>query len=252
MKSFDQYFKIAEEATDLASNFLYKNFGDIKKMHLEHKKHCCIADDKKCNKIYEKFLKDKTPEASIYSEEGEKNLNSDLVWIIDPIDGTSNYRVGIPLFATQICLLYKNETVLSIIKAPILKMNFTAQKNKGAYLNGKKINVSKITNLKEAMIGFNKGASNVYAGKHILKLGTTVRTVRIYGSMGIDLAYLASGKLDALINYGSKLYDYAPGLLLIKEAGGVAINFKGNPWQTKDKTLIVSNKILASKILKIM
>lgn len=252
MKKFDNYFKIAEEVTKMADSFLFKNYGQIKKMNLGHKNHCCIADDKKCNKIYEKYLKAKTPEVAIYSEEGEKNLKSDLVWVIDPIDGTSNYRVGIPLFVTQICLLYKNEPVLSIIKAPILKLSFSAQKNKGAYLNGKKIKVSKVSELRKAMIGFNKGASNIYPGQHILKLGQAVRTIRIYGSMGIDLAYCASGKLDALINYGSKLYDYAPGILLIKEAGGVTINFNGNPWSSKDKTLIVTNKLLAPKIVKVM
>ncbi|MDP2917880.1 MAG: inositol monophosphatase family protein, partial [bacterium] len=83
----------------------------------------------------------------------------------------------------------------------------------------------------------------------INKLGSAVRTIRIYGAMGIDLAYVASGKLDALINSGSDLYDFAPGVLLVREAGGVVVNFDGNDWSFKDKTILATNQKLVSQIL---
>lgn len=252
MKNLDKYYKIATEVTQLAGNFLLDKYGSIKNMSHKSGTHYGIAEDVKCNKIYEKYLKHKTPEVSIYSEEGEKNLNSDLIWVIDPIDGTSNYRVGIPLFVTQICLLYKSDPVVSIIHAPIFKQFFSAQKNKGAFLNNKKLIISKTLDLRKAMLGVNKGGSNLDAGKYITQLGNQVRTVRIYGSMGIELAYVASGKLDILIDSGSDLYDYAPGVLLVKEAGGVVLNFEGKDWTFRDKTLLATNKKLASDVLQIL
>ena len=102
------------------------------------------------------------------------------------------------------------------------------------------------------MVGFNKGASNIYAKKHLLKLGLASRTIRIYGSMGIDLAYCACGKIDALLSCESNLYDYAPGMLLLKEAGGIVTNFQGKSWSSKDKTMILTNKFLAKEIVKIL
>src|SRR3990172_3448656 len=93
-----------------------------------------------------KFL---IPEISLYTEEGEKNLDSDLVWVVDPIDGTSNYRVGNPFYGTQICLLYRNDPLISIISAPSLKQTFRAIKGKGSFLNNNKIKVTPLVNLKE-------------------------------------------------------------------------------------------------------
>lgn len=249
MNDFDKYYKIAIEATNQASNFLRDNFGKIKEMTHKAGTHYGIADDLESNRIIEEYLRSHSPEVAIYSEEGERNLESELVWIIDPIDGTSNYRVRIPMFVTQLCLLKNGEPVVSVIQAPMFDLVFSAQKDKGSYLNGEKIAVSEVSEINKAMFGFNKGSSNADVGKYISKLGSKVRTIRIYGGMGLDLAYVSSGKLDALINSGSNLYDFAPGVLLVREAGGVAVNFDGNEWTFKDETLIATNQKLVKQIL---
>lgn len=249
MTNFDKYYKIAIEATNQASDFLRDNFGKVKEMSHKSGTHYGIADDVESNKIIEEYLRKHSPEVAIYSEEGERNLESELVWVIDPIDGTSNYRVGIPMFVTQLCLLKNGEPVVSVIQAPMFNLVFSAQKNEGAYLNKEKITISEVSEMNKAMSGFNKGSSNADVGKYISKLGSKVRTIRIYGAMGLDLAYVASGKLDVLINSGSNLYDFAPGVLLVREAGGVAVNFDGSEWTFKDETLIATNQKLVEQIL---
>ncbi|MFA5024395.1 MAG: inositol monophosphatase family protein [Patescibacteria group bacterium] len=250
MKTFNEYYEIAKEAAERASVFLRGNYGPAKEMTLKEGTHYSINDDLLSNEIYEKFLRERTPEVAIYTEEGERNLNSDLVWVIDPIEGTSNYRVGIPLFATQICLLYKGEPVVAVIQAPVLNLLFTAQKGEGAYLNGQKITVSSISELKLAMLGYNKGLRHLEASNHINKLIPQFRTIRNFGVAGIDLVFAASGKLDLVMNANSELYDYAPGVLLVREAGGRVTNFAGVDWKTNDKTLIAANKKLLTAALE--
>jgi len=252
MKNFDKYYKVALETTKRASSFLRDSYGQTKEMTHKSGTHFGIADDVESNKIIEDYLRSHTPEVAIYSEEGERNLESKLVWIIDPIDGTSNYRVEIPMFVTQLCLLSDGEPVVSVIRAPVLDLVFSAQKNKGAFLNDEKIMVSETSEISRGMFGFNKGSNNLDVGKYITQLGPIVRTIRIYGAMGMDLAYVASGKLDALINSGSDLYNFAPGVLLVREAGGVAVNFDGKDWKSNDKTLLATNKNLVEEVLKIL
>jgi len=252
MKSFTEYYEIAKEAAERASVFLRASYGPVKEMTIKEGTHYSINDDILSNKIYEDFLREKTPEVAIYTEEGERNLNSDLVWIIDPIDGTSNYRVGIPLFVTQICLLYKGEPVVAVIQAPALNWLFTAQKNKGAYLNDQKINVSNVSSLNMAMLGYNKSLRNQEMSEYINKLIPLTRTIRDFGVTGIDLSFTASGKLDLVMNANSALYDYAPGVLLIREAGGIVTNFAGDNWKITDKTLIAANKNLLAAALEII
>lgn len=252
MKSFDRYYEIAKEATGRASDFLLANYGRVKEMTHKEGTHYRVADDLENNRIIEDYLRSQTPEVAIYSEEGERDLESELVWVVDPIDGTSNYRVGIPMFATQLCLLSKGEPIISVIQAPMLGLNFSARKGEGAYLNDKKITVSETPEINRAMVGFNKGSNNIDMGKYTIQLGSVVRTVRNYGAAGLDLSYVASGKLDAFVNSGSGLYDYAPGVLLVREAGGVAVNFDGNDWTLEDKTLVATNQKLVSPILKFL
>jgi len=249
VKSFTRYLRIAAAAAKLAGDFLRDSYGPIKEMHRKSGTHHGIEDDKRCAEIYTEYLENETPEVARYMEDGDQNLDSALVWVVDPIDGTSNYRVGIPLFVTQICLLYRGEPVISVIRAPMFDQVFSARKNHGAYLNGTKISVSKTARMDKAMLGVNKGSSNRDTGRYITRLGPLVRTIRIYGAMGLDLAYLACGRLDALINSGSQLYDYVPGVLLVREAGGIAANFTGARWTCADRTLAAANKSLLAPIL---
>ncbi len=241
MKSYHDYLEIALKTVRMASDYLVKNFGTVKKMTHKHDGHYGIEDDKVVNTLYETQLGNLTPEANLYTEEGQRDLSSGFTWIVDPIDGTSNYRVGIPFFNTQICLLENKEPVVSVIKAPLLSQEFTAIKGE-RFLNESLINVGKGT----------KQEDRLWYAETLGKVMPYVRTTRNFGSCGIELAYTASGKIDAVLNSGSQLYDYAPGVLLIREAGGRVVNKEGDNWKFDDSFLLASNKYLVSELQKII
>ena len=178
-----------------------------------------------------------------------------MTWVVDPIEGTSNYRVGNPFFATQVCLLENSQPVVSVVYAPYLKQMFTATIGKGTYLNDKKVDMETSKNIKESLISFNKGTSIKdleWLAQTVKKILPKVRTIRMYGATGLDLAYVASGMIDININKGSQLYDYAPGVLLVRESGGVVLNEQGKNWEIKDNFIVASNSKLAIEVLKII
>jgi len=251
MENLEYYLSIAEKAARKAGAWLVKGYASFDPMFSKNKHEYYISADVECGKIYADFLKKETPEISIVSEEKGGKI-SDLCWVVDPIDGTSNYRVGVPYFTTQVCLLKDGEPMVSVIYNPIIGQEFSAKKGNGSFLNGKNLACSDVEKIKEALLIVAKGGNNKIAGGIISQFGDLVRTVRLYGATSIDLAYLAAGKFDISINCGSKLHDYAPGVLLIREAGGIVSNLKGSQWTIDDNNLVAANKFLMPKVLEII
>lgn len=248
--NFHKYLKVARLAVEEASNYLKIHFGKIKKMTHKKDRHYCIVDDINVNNIYETLLKKFTPEVGLYTEEGKRDISSDLIWVVDPLEGTSNFRVGIPFFATQICLLENKIPVLSILKAPILSQDFYAIRGIGTFLNNKKVFISNTEDLNKCLINIGKGTNkedNIWYTKTVTRILPHVRTIRSLGSCGLELAYTASGKIDCTIYNGGNSYDYAPGVFLIREANGMVLNEKGNEWKFGDSYLLATNKILIKK-----
>lgn len=251
----EDYLKIAEEVARQAGKYLLKNFGPIKKATHKTEHHLGIKEDIKVNDFYESTLSKLTPEVSLYTEEGQKNLENDLVWVVDPIDGTSNYKVGNPFYVTQICLLSKKIPVVSVVIAPSLNQIFTAKKGGGAFLNGNKIKVSSTEKLEMSLISIGKGTKYddlLWYGGVLKNIMEHVRTFRHFGACGLELAYTAAGKIDVYMNKGSQLYDYAPGALLIKEAGGKFTDFIGNDWNINESSILASNVNINKQMLNIL
>jgi len=251
MENLEYYLEIAKKAARKAGKWLVKGYASFDPMFAKKEHEYYISADVECEKIYKDFLKKETPEIGFFAEEKGGKI-SDLCWAVDPIDGTSNYRVGVPYFTTQICFLQNREPVVAVIYNPILDQEFTAQKGKGAFLNGKRIFQSDVKELKRALLIVSKGGSNRRAGEIIARFGDAVRTVRLYGATSIDLSYLAAGKFDITVNYGSSIWDYAPGVLLVREAGGIVANSKGEPWTIDDNNLVAANKYLMPQVLEII
>lgn len=247
-KSKQEYLRIATEIVDEVGSYLLEKFGEVKDIKLKEEKHWSVAEDKESDLMYENFFRKNTPEVGLYTEEGERDLSHDLTWIVDPIEGTTNFGAGIPFFATQVCLVEKGAIVVSVLDAPITKNRFTAILGEGVMLNGKKIKVGQ-KRLSEALLAVDKGGTNAWVAEVMLKLADEVRTMRWYGAMGLNMALVASGGIDLFINKGSKLYDYAPGILLVREAGGVAWNFSGEDWDTNDREIIAGNKEIVTEAL---
>jgi len=211
--------------------------------------------DKLIDKFIIKEIKKKFPDHSILSEEsGSIEGKKEFLWIVDSLDGSGNFASKNPLFSVCITFCLKNEPFLSVIYAPALNEFYFAKKFNGAFLNGMKIKVSKIKELKESYIVYCEG--NEKNKKRIAnifqKLYPKVTEVRKIGSAGIEIAWTAAGRVDGYFTTKIDPWDVAAGVLLIKEAGGQVSDFQGKDWQIKRSNLIFSNGLIHKKIQNVL
>lgn len=180
-------------------------------------------------------LKKAYPDHKFLGEEGgeQGNPNSDYEWIIDPLDGTTNFLHGIPQFAVSIACLYKGKLEHAVVLDPIKREEFTASRGKGAKLNDRRIRVSGRKGLDGALIGTGV-PFNGFALEHIepylsalKEVASQTAGVRRAGSAALDLAYVAAGRFDGFWEMNLKPWDMAGGILLIQEAGGLVSDFRG-------------------------
>lgn len=248
--------KTALFAAKKAGQYILKNFNKVRDKDIKNKggfSGFATKVDIEAEKIIKNIIVKKYPKHNILGEEsGKTKKKSDYLWVIDPLDGTHNYLMGNPLFCTAIALTYKNEVILGVIYAPYLKEMYWAEKGKGAFLNGKKIRISKKTEIKKSIFYFCHG----YQAKHVKKalkiyfrLKMKAADVRQLGSGGIETSWVAAGRAEGFVIPGGQPWDIAPGILLVKEAGGRATDFKNQNWNLKSKDMICSNGKLHQKFM---
>lgn len=211
--------------------------------------------DKLIDRLIIKEIREKFPDHSILSEEsGFLKKKKEFLWVIDSLDGSGNFANNNPLFSLCIALCLKTEPFLSVIYAPVINEFYFAKKFNGAYLNEKKIRVSKIDNLKESYIVYCEG--NEKRKKRIAKIFSTlypkVTELRKIGSAGLEIAWTASGRADGYFTTKIDPWDVAAGVLLIQEAGGKVTNFQGESWQLRRSDLIFSNGLIHKGFQKIL
>ena len=237
-----------------ASRYLIRDFGEIEKLQVSIKGpgDFVTSSDKKVEKIIIEELEKARPSYSILSEEiGEVNKDKEFKWIIDPIDGTSNFLHGIPHFAISIGLEHNKEIISGIIYDPIKDEMFAAEKGNGAYVNNQRIRVSSRSNLKDCII-FTGGPRANDKSKDLIfeeykKISLKVNTaIRKLGSAALDMAYVASGRCDGFLQRNLNYWDIAAGIILVKEAGGYVTDFNGKDEYIKNKSILAAN----SKIIK--
>ena len=213
MNSISPNLNIMIKAAEKASKILIRDFGEVEKLQVSIKGPADFVtnSDKKVEKILIEELNKAKKNYSILSEEIGKIENSDKdnFWIIDPIDGTTNFLHGVPHFAISIALRHKNEIISGLIYDPIKNEMFYAEKDNGAFLNNQRIRVSSKKSLNECL--FASG------GKKEIKSKLNIRKS---GSAALDLAYVASGRFDGYFQNELNLWDIAAGLILVIEAGG--------------------------------
>ncbi|MBW2995466.1 inositol monophosphatase, partial [Candidatus Woesearchaeota archaeon] len=187
--------------------------------------------DKKSQDVIFKTIKSRFPDHSFLSEESPKlRGKSDYLWIIDPLDGTANYSSGVPFFCTSICLAYKKELLIGVVFDPLHNEMFVAEKGKGAFLNGKKVTVSKEKNLNRALIGMDSG--HYKRSRTVRKVAgfvDFVRGVRWQGAAALSLSHVACGRLNAYFTVNTNAWDVGAGVLLVIEAGGYTSEINGKP-----------------------
>ncbi|WP_432402447.1 inositol monophosphatase family protein [Wukongibacter sp. M2B1] len=207
--------------------------------------------DKLSEKHILNYIKDHYPLHAILSEEsGKSDIESDYLWVVDPLDGTTNYAQGLPIFATSIALKYKNEALLGVVYAPIVDQLFVASKGNGAYLNGEKISVSTKKDLNKSVIAtgfpYDRAVNEDNNANYFAHFVPKVRGLRRMGAAAYDLANVAAGSLDGYWEINLSPWDIAAGQLIIEEAGGDVLFLK----EKRGISLIAGNKAICQKILK--
>lgn len=202
-----------------------------------------------------KILKKAYPQFGFLTEEAQPQLAScPGRWIIDPLDGTTNFVHGFPMFCVSIAAEWDGEVVVGVIYHPILKDTYVAMKGKGAFLNNKKIHVSDTQRIDEALLttGFtyNKDKSLKQEMNAFETLSAAARAVRRPGSAALDLAFTACGVFDGFWERNLSPWDVAAGSLLVQEAGGKITNFSGNSFELHSAEILATNGKIHSHLLK--
>jgi myo-inositol-1(or 4)-monophosphatase len=243
-----------------AAKILIRDFGEIENLQVSLKGpgNFVTASDLKVEKILVEELQKARPTYSILSEEvGQINNDESFKWIIDPIDGTSNFLHGIPHFAISIGLEHDKEIICGIIYDPIKDEIFTAEKGNGAYLNNKRMRVSSRSKLKDCIIctGGHKRDSKdrELALEEYKKFSSKVFIpIRKFGSASLDMAYVAAGRCDGYWQRDLSYWDIAAGIILVKESGGFVTDFNGENRYIQNKTILVTNSKINKEMIEVL
>jgi len=250
--------KILMECLNEGGRIIRKGYGKAHKIRKKNPVSLVTEIDMESDLRVRRMIQRSFPDHRILTEElNPVESVSSYRWIIDPLDGTTNYAHGIPFFGISIGLEYKGEMVLGGIYNPVLNELFYAEKGKGAFMNGKRIRVSKTNSLIDSLVvtGFpyDRREKAGYYLKFIQPFIEKTRGIRRLGAAAIDLAYVACGKFEGYWEFNLKPWDMAAGLLIVQEAGGKVTDFKGDPIQaSRPNQLLSSNGKIHDLLLDVL
>lgn len=212
--------------------------------------------DEKAEDLIVKKLKKAFPEYGILAEESPEEKKGDCKWIIDPIDGTTNFAHGFPFFAVSIALEKQGETVLGVVYDPIRDELFTAIKAKGAFLNKKRIRVSKVKEMEKSFLAtgfaYNFKTSKQNNIENFTNFMMASMAVRRAGAATLDLCYVACGRFDGFWELDLCPWDTAAAELIIREAGGRVSKIDGTKFSNYGKNMLASNGLIHKHMVKIL
>ncbi|TNF30783.1 MAG: inositol monophosphatase [Bacteroidetes bacterium] len=240
----EQVQAVAREAGNFIIN--ERKAFSTKKVEVKGQNDFVSYVDKESEKLIVSRLKEILPEAGFITEEGtEAKDNNPLKWVIDPLDGTTNFIHGMPFFAVSIALINGKEPLLGVVYEINQDEMFYGWKDGGAYLNSQRIHVSEAATVKDSLLGtgfpyYDYHLLNEYLElfKHLMKHSHGIRRP---GSAATDLAYVAAGRFDGFYEYSLSPWDVAAGILLVKEAGGIVTDFSGGDDAIFTKEIIATN-----------
>jgi myo-inositol-1(or 4)-monophosphatase len=202
------------------------------------------------------------PNHDILSEESDPGSKDQAAvkggpytWIVDPLDGTTNYSRRLPCFCTSIALSHQGEVILGVVYDPLRDYLFQAERGKGAYLNGESLRVSQVESPADALVGLDWAraqAEREVITQLVARMALQVRTLRTLGAAALGLCYVAAGWLDVYFHFSLRPWDAAAGALIVQEAGGSASDFTGHPWHIHSKRCLASNGLLHDKMRGIL
>jgi myo-inositol-1(or 4)-monophosphatase len=250
---------VAIHAAKEAGKIQLEKLGKLKYIHTKYNQDNNLvteADNESESKIF-KIIKDNFPEHALLSEEsGDLPSESEYKWIIDPLDGTVNYAHSVPIFSTSIGIEKDGQIIVGVVYDPSRDELFTAVKNKGAFLNGQKIEVSDTNALGRAMLvtGFpyNVKDNPFNCIEHFKNFLLTARAVRRLGSAALDACYVACGRFDGFWEVSLNPWDMAAGSLIIEEAGGKVSGFDSEKLDIYSESFLATNGLIHDQMLDIL
>lgn len=249
-KSYQNHIMdVAENAAKKAAEIILTALKTPRVADFKGKTDLVTKADRDADHIIREHIEAEFPEHGILAEESGSTLpHAGFQWIIDPLDGTTNFVHGFPSFAVSIALHYKNEPIVGcIIELPVNNI-YTAIKDQGAFCNGEKISVSKTDDLSQSLLvtgfGYEHGEvweRNMKLFKHFTDITQGVRRL---GAAAVDLCHVASGKVDGFWEFDLHPWDSAAGILIVTEAGGSVSKMDGSDYDINDKEILVSNSFI--------
>jgi myo-inositol-1(or 4)-monophosphatase len=254
MKDFKDFaVNLAQEAGRLlADKFSHKHV-----IHYKGEINLVTEADRMSEDLIIAAIKSRFSEHGIMSEESPtQNSQAKLRWIIDPLDGTTNYAHGYPVFCVSIALEYEGVIVLGVIYDPLRDDLFVAEKGNGAYLNGKKMKVSKTASLSRSLLatGFpydireTKDNNVNYFNLMVME----AQAIRRAGAAALDIAYLACGRFDGFWELKLMPWDMAAACLMVEESGGIISNISGGKWDVYSPNVLISNGLIHEQMIRIL
>lgn len=253
MTELQKNLSIALEAARAGAHIVLENFGKFSDPKVkDNSKGLVTQTDLQAEKAILDILLSKSDYKILSEESGYFGKNEGPVWVVDPLDGTTNFSRSLPFFAVSIALMDGKESLVGVIIDPIQNKEYYAVKGEGAFLNGEKISLPRfdvdyipaiVLNhgyAEKDRINYQELSKRLAKTNNILKLGTTA----------LEMCFLASGSVDAFICSGDEIWDFAAGILITAEVGIVFTDWKGNPWNGKDHFLLFARPEIHKELVK--
>lgn len=242
----------AEYAAKEAGKILKHFYGGVFSSHRKSDGTIVTEADIASQKKIIEILEQHSP-YPILSEEKSEKPHTATRWLVDPLDGTNNFKRHIPFFSLSIALQKDGELILGVVYNPITEEMFSAEKGGGAFLNEKKITCGTIETVASALVALSSGSSENEKKRFNHFLGSVARsgypTVRKFGSIALEICYVASGSLDGAVSSGTGIEDVAAGACILREASGVTTTWEGDAVTQNDRgSVMATNKGLANEL----
>jgi myo-inositol-1(or 4)-monophosphatase len=248
--------RVALRASNEAGEILKKNFGKAFWIKDKPGKETLTEIDLMAEESMIRIIRQSFPDHSILSEEsGHDESPGDYMWVIDPLDGTTNYSINNPFFCTSVSLLFKNEAVLGMTLAPMTGELFHAVRGEGTFLNDRAVRVSREGDISDLLLSFCNGKSKEDKAEMAMifsRLKTIARDFDRYKAGALELAFVAAGRFGSYLANSQNSWDSSAGALMVREAGGRVTDFSGREWSIDSPDILATNGLIHDRILEIL
>lgn len=248
---------VAEKTAQHAGALLREHSASIPKIRFKGAVDLVTDIDTAAQELILKRIRESFPGHGFLAEEQkEKSVDSEYLWVIDPLDGTTNFAHHYPVFCVSIALVHRGRTIVGVVYDPMREEMFSAQSGRGALMNGRRIKVSSVSDLDKSLLatGFpydlRESRSNNIG--HFVNFVTRVQGLRRGGSAALDLCYVAAGRFDGFWELKLRPWDVAAGALICFEAGGRVSNFRGGDFDFRGKETLATNGNIHRQMIEVL